>query len=420
MGTRRSRHNKGRKPPYKEHRLTFVSPDPHLTPTVGVTAGDNSFLFSENAKALTLATASALTEPDAYGAFKSIRWAATEGQPVCPLCGERKLYERAYRRMWKCSACQTEFTVTTGTIFAARKICFRVICMAIAVTVGPDRTFTAAEACRSLTIAYKSAWDFLNRIRAAASMEPLHEREPRPETFAIGRARYWDGALYSTRTWWQDSEKDALQNFIKGGFSPSDVAPALGRSPTSIAHYARDSGIRLPKDWSNLIAPRRELTPRRIALSYPYIMTRKAEHADLLALNDLVPRAYPEHMRADICQEMMAAVLEGSVTIDEIKANLQQSAWFLKKFWMSNYEDGGRAISFQNVDDGWGADSVESRIAAKEWHHEQFAERTRFAGTVMTYAPATQVEDTWISQIHRQAEATGLSFDEAAELAAST
>lgn len=240
----------------------------------------------------------------------------------------------------------------------------------------------------------------------------------RKQPFIIGQPRYHNGGLYSTRTWWTDAERAALPKFIEGGYKPDDVAPVLGRTPKSMAYYARDRGIVLPKEWASFIAPRqRILSPRREPLTYPYIITRKAEHADLLALNDLVPRAYPDHMRADICQEMMLAVIEGTVTIDEIKANREKSAWFLKKFWMANYEDRGHAISFQDTEEGWNADSVASNIARKEWHREQFAERTRFVGIVRTFVPPTQFEDTWINQIHRQAEKTGLSFDEMAELA---
>jgi hypothetical protein len=54
-------------------------------------------------------------------------------------------------------------------------------------------------------------------------------------------------------------------------------------------------------------------------LQFPYIAKPRPEHADILALNDLVPKTLPHHMRSDICQEMMLAVLEGKTTIEQIE-----------------------------------------------------------------------------------------------------
>ena len=131
-------------------------------------------------------------------------------------------------------------------------------------------------------------------------------------------------------------------------------------------------------------------------------------------LNDLVPRAYPEHMRADIIQEMMLAVIEGKFSIDEIKSNRDKSAWFIKKFWKDNYEVNGHGISFDQVHDGWR--TAEVRVAAQEWHQEQFAERTRFADSFSRVVLPTQIDDVWNSQVREYAQRFELSFDEAAEV----
>lgn len=421
----RAGHGAGRYPMYKEHRHTFVLPgEEELSPAASPTVEDNSFLFSVSAKAMSLAVASSLDEDWSFEAFKAIRWSANGGSPVCPYCGPSKLYELTRRRLWKCADCETQFSVTTGTMFSAHKLCFRVICMAIAVTVGQDQTLTAADACRALTISYKSAWDLLNRIRGAASMEPLCEAEPKPATFDIGRNRYWDGSCYSTRTWWTAPEKEALQRFIKVGYSPDDVAPALGRTQKSMAHYARDSGISLPKDWQTALGLKKRIaSPRRVALAYPYILKQRPEHGDLLALNDLVPRAYPDQMRADICQEMMLAVLEGRVTIEDIKANRKESAWFLKKFYMANYEDSGHAVSLTgHEDEDRNYDEVASSIAAQDWHSNQVYERTKYINAMsIGFQPPTQIEDVWqheVNQTARYLSARGqvFSFAETASL----
>jgi hypothetical protein len=73
------------------------------------------------------------------------------------------------------------------------------------------------------------------------------------EQFTIGRPRYFRGAWLSTRCRWTDAEKTALKRFIAECAAPTDAADALGRSPTSIVHYAHRLGLALPSEWSTLI-----------------------------------------------------------------------------------------------------------------------------------------------------------------------
>lgn len=64
------------------------------------------------------------------------------------------------------------------------------------------------------------------------------------------------------------------------------------------------------------------LIDRRIALSnYPYLRGRDDDGARLIeAVNSVVPRTFPDHMRADICQDLLLSVLEGESTIEQLKA----------------------------------------------------------------------------------------------------
>ena len=51
--------------------------------------------------------------------FTALRW--PDG-PVCPWCGSKKVYRRKRRQNFKCAACGGDYSVTTGTIFASRKM----------------------------------------------------------------------------------------------------------------------------------------------------------------------------------------------------------------------------------------------------------------------------------------------------------
>ena len=149
--------------------------------------------------------------------------------------------------------------------------------MALAITVGANPSANARRAALTLGVHYQTAWELLNQIRTVAAMAPLASPDDEPPEFVIGQNRYIGGGFYSTRTWWTNAEKTALDRFVKGGFAPAVVAPVLGRSPTSIAHYARDRKLILPKEWAALITPRRTASPSRERLSYPYIITPRDE-----------------------------------------------------------------------------------------------------------------------------------------------
>jgi transposase-like protein len=80
------------------------------------------FLLSSQARTLSLKAIYKGGEEKAYDTFCSIRWAATSGEPVCPRCGCIGAYAISTRRKFKCQACYHQFSVTSGTIFASRKM----------------------------------------------------------------------------------------------------------------------------------------------------------------------------------------------------------------------------------------------------------------------------------------------------------
>jgi hypothetical protein len=59
------------------------------------------FLLSAGARTLSLAKVARMSDDEARDAFKQIRWAATEGQPVCPQCGCCASYAYKTRPLFK-------------------------------------------------------------------------------------------------------------------------------------------------------------------------------------------------------------------------------------------------------------------------------------------------------------------------------
>lgn len=209
------------------------------------------------------------------------------------------------------------------------------------------------------------------------------------------------GSWAWTRTWWSDLEEFKVDILCEADADIERSADALGRSPTSIAWRARDLGLTLPRQWSQLITPKRKPVERRVNLAYPYITKVRDEHADLLAVNAIIPSGIPDNMRSDMCQEILLAILEKRTTLEMLKSRDRGAAYFIKKFYHDNYEAGGHAISFNETDENWDEDGIASKIAAKEWQREQFADRNGYTDSLRTFTPPTQFEAAWRDQIGR-------------------
>lgn len=129
------------------------------------------FLLSAAARSLSLAKVMRLTDDQAFDLFRSIRWAATEGDAVCGKCGGCECYTFKARRIFKCKACGSQFSVTSGTIFASRKMDLRDILAAIAIFVNGAKGHNALQMSRDLDCQYKSAYVLCHKIREALAAE---------------------------------------------------------------------------------------------------------------------------------------------------------------------------------------------------------------------------------------------------------
>lgn len=164
------------------------------------------------------------------------------------------------------------------------------------------------------------------------------------------RPRYMDGLPLASRLHWSRPDNVAMKALTEAAADLERSARGLGRTEKNLVNRARDTGLKLPEEWLECLYPGRlerqaarqrqrdarekELSRRKIAnapminIAYPYIRSARGEHADLIAINALVPRGVPDHCRADICQELMLEVLEGKTTV----AALQKDKSLLHKY----------------------------------------------------------------------------------------
>lgn len=108
-----------------------------------------------------------MSEEEGWEAFVKIRFAENDGEPFCPRCGCAALYSIKTRRKWKCKACSFQFSVTSETIFASRKLEFRDILFAIALWTNGAKGISALQISRDLNVQPKTAFVLLHKLREA-------------------------------------------------------------------------------------------------------------------------------------------------------------------------------------------------------------------------------------------------------------
>ena len=131
------------------------------------------FLLSAAARTLSLKEIYKGGEAKAYDTFRAMRW--TDGEPVCPKCGCLDHYEIKTRRKFKCAGCHAQYSVTSGTIFASRKLGFMDLLASICIFVNASKGISALQLSRDIDVQYKTAWVMAHKLREAMTMEMSEE-----------------------------------------------------------------------------------------------------------------------------------------------------------------------------------------------------------------------------------------------------
>ena len=114
------------------------------------------FLLTAKARSISLREVYCAGEDAAWGLFKQMRWPETNGKPVCPKCDHTEAYEITTRRKHKCKGCGHQFSVTSGTIFASRKMSFTDLWAAIVIVINGAKGVSALQLARSLCASTKA------------------------------------------------------------------------------------------------------------------------------------------------------------------------------------------------------------------------------------------------------------------------
>lgn len=129
------------------------------------------FLLSAEARTLSLKEIYKGGEAKAYETFKRMRWSETGGEPVCPRCGCVESKPIKSRPTFRCVACDKQFTVTSGTIFASRKMAYTDLLAAICIFVNAVKGLSSIQLSRDLDCQYKTAFVLAHKLREALAAE---------------------------------------------------------------------------------------------------------------------------------------------------------------------------------------------------------------------------------------------------------
>lgn len=123
------------------------------------------FLLTAKARTLSLAAVLRLSDEEALKVFRECRW--ENGEPVCPKCGSVTIYTCKSRPIFKCKDCKAQFSVTSGTLFADRKLSHRDYLAAICLFINGAKGVSMLQMGRDLGVSYKTIFVLCHKLREA-------------------------------------------------------------------------------------------------------------------------------------------------------------------------------------------------------------------------------------------------------------
>lgn len=120
---------------------------------------------------LSLLQISSLSDAEIAAVMRYARWEETGGEPICPKCKCDSIYCYRTRHVWQCKACKHQFTITSGTSLASRKMSARELLLAMALFVSGAKGISSLQMSRMLGAQYKTCFVFAHKIREAILAE---------------------------------------------------------------------------------------------------------------------------------------------------------------------------------------------------------------------------------------------------------
>lgn len=337
-----------------------------------------------------------LTESEATALWLGLRWPGGKPIcPRCGGKDHYDVSSDRSRKRWRCKACvkkdkssKREISLFGGTPFHGTKLSVQTVLLAISIVQHSKGNMVIRQSAEKHDIGYKTFYVLVGKareflvngaehrsayvgymstkgsryIRADTPRAKLKEfssrltydslkarsalRRPeapiiyREASGLLSQPRYVDGLVLATRSWWTTQDKHDLAVLAAAKVTPEEAGRALGRSGTSVAWRAKDllPFTIIPPSWRSIFAPPRLTVPAQPRLfAYPYLPTL-AKNADASGarltsdVSALVSRAYPDFMRADVCQIVLLAILEGHTSLNDLRSSPEALRAFVKSY----------------------------------------------------------------------------------------
>jgi transposase-like protein len=144
-----------------------------------------------------------LSRPEFHDEEAARKWLEAElwpNGPVCPHCKEvnkaTKLEGKAHRAgLYKCRACEAQFTVTVGTLYESSKVPLHTWLAVTHLMMASKKGMSALQISRMIGKPYKTTWFLCHRIRESlkgTDLTPMGGRNSpveADETFVGGKAK---------------------------------------------------------------------------------------------------------------------------------------------------------------------------------------------------------------------------------------
>ena len=198
------------------------------------------FLLSAAARTLSLKAVFSMGEDKAYETFKALRFAASDGEPSCPRCGCLETYKNAKRRNFQCVGCKHQFTVTSGTIFANRKLSYTDLLAAIVIFVNGAKGVSALQISRDLDVQYKTAFVLSHKLREAMARENA--------TRQLNGTVEIDGAYFGGYSKPENRKEDRVDRRLKANLTGKRQCVVImrERNGRSLPFVVRNEGDAVP------------------------------------------------------------------------------------------------------------------------------------------------------------------------------
>jgi transposase-like protein len=162
--------------------------------------------------------------------LESVRW--PDG-PICPRCGSMNDASAVSTRpgLYRCRACNKQFTVTVGTTLEGSHVPLRTWYLAMYIMLSAAKPISAMSLSRQLEIQYRTCWHMLRRLRgmlAGGEKLPLSGFLKADETDVGGNARSRHEHREKSTGGRGGSKPVAFAAIERSGEAPAAVVPFVG------------------------------------------------------------------------------------------------------------------------------------------------------------------------------------------------